>query len=371
MRILVIGGTGVLSTDVVSKMLNEGNEVYLLNRGTRKNLIDPRATLLVGDVRNLSSEKLRKIISVVPDYDVVADFLSFNVEQLKKTLSYTDGLFKQFFFISSATAYKKSSEDEVITENTPIGNEAWSYAYNKSLCEEYLRKSDINFTIIRPYVTFSKIRIPFQTYTETYYYTLIARIKAGKPFPLYKEGENHCTITYSYDFANLFYGLVMNPKAFRNAYHLTSSGRYTWREIYETLCRILDCPVKVYDISLDEVKKYVPEYYETLLGDKGTNMVFDNSKVLADIGGYEFKYNLEDGLREAVDYITSHQKLCPVDQKWEGEMDYFLRKRYHVKDLKRINEGSNNSFKEKMKYSIMSSNILRPMYNFYRKLKNK
>ena len=41
MRILMIGGTGVISTEVSKRILSKGWELYLLNRGTQTRGIMP------------------------------------------------------------------------------------------------------------------------------------------------------------------------------------------------------------------------------------------------------------------------------------------------------------------------------------------
>ena len=85
------------------------------------------------------------------NYDAIFDFLSFDVKGLKYKLDYLATKCKQYFFVSSSVAY--SFEDEVITENTKLGNEYWDYGSNKVKCEQFLRdnykKYGIIFTIIR------------------------------------------------------------------------------------------------------------------------------------------------------------------------------------------------------------------------------
>lgn len=90
-------------------------------------------------------------------YDVVIDFLIYEIQDLKEVLALIDGCFRQYIFISYATVYR--GMDGIITEETERGNDLWDYAYNKYLCEEYLKKyfrdkESTFYTIIRPYVTY-------------------------------------------------------------------------------------------------------------------------------------------------------------------------------------------------------------------------
>ena len=85
MKILIIGGSGILSTDCTRKCLDAGHTVYMINRGKRTAFLDDRATLIIADWRNESEDQLTEKLECY-QFDVVIDFLSFNVEQLKKTL---------------------------------------------------------------------------------------------------------------------------------------------------------------------------------------------------------------------------------------------------------------------------------------------
>lgn len=60
MKILLIGGSGIISTEVCKLAIDQGNEVYILNRGKRKRFIHESANLVVADIRSESEENIRK-----------------------------------------------------------------------------------------------------------------------------------------------------------------------------------------------------------------------------------------------------------------------------------------------------------------------
>ena len=365
MKILILGGSGILSTDFTKKVLDSGDSVTIVNRGKRKAFIDPRAKLLVADLRQESEKALSQKLAT-QEYDVVVDFLSYNVDHLRKNLNIIRSKCKQYIFISSATAYKKCSEDEIITEKTPVGNQKWDYAYQKALCEQYLEKENIDYTIIRPYVTYGDSRIPFQIIPDGAHYTLLQRIKEEKPVILLDDGRAVCTLTHTTDFAEVLYRLLLNAKAYRQAFHITNSCTYTWKEVYETLCRILEKPTNVISVSLEDVKKYLPEYYPSLSGDKGTNMQFDNSKVMQAIGEYQFAVDLEAGLRRSVAYYETHENMQRIEFRWDGKVDYCIQKNSGRKlsCLKIRNSYSCSP----MLYFVVRYQPFRGMYNFLKGL---
>lgn len=327
MNILILGGSGILSADFTKKCLDEGNSVYILNRGNRTHFIDSRAQLIKADLRNEPEDGLRsKIFKDSSSYDVVVDFLSFNPEHLKSTLSILDGHFTQFIFISSSTAYKKKSENEILTEDSQIGNDKWDYAYNKYRCEEFLKKSPVNYTIIRPYVTYGKNRIPFPVIPGNQY-TILARILAGKPVLMFEGGQAICTLTHTVDFAATLYELLLNKKAYKEAFHITSGNEQTWLDVYTMLCEILGKEPNICSINRDETRKYMPEFYEILVGDKGTNMRFDNTKVSKAIGHPVYNnVSLKEGLKQSVDFFMSNAYMQKIDYKFDGECDFVASK---------------------------------------------
>ncbi|GEA30034.1 NAD-dependent epimerase/dehydratase family protein [Clostridium diolis] len=367
MKILIIGGSGILSTDFTKKCLDENNDVYLVNRGKRKEFIDERANLIIADWRLESVDELKRKINL-RKYDVVVDFLSFTVDQMKKTLSVIYKKFSQYIFISSATAYIKRNENEIISENTPVGNEKWDYAYNKSLCEKYLKDQDINYTIIRPYVTYGDSRIPFQIIPDGFNFTLIQRIIEDKPIVLLDGGSAICTLTHTIDFSEVLYKLLCNRNAYKEEFHITSTYTYTWREVYETLCEILRRKSKMFSISLEMVEKYIPEYYQILKGDKGSNMRFDNTKVMKAIEGYEFSISLSDGLRKSVNYFLENKKMQSIDYKWDGKIDYFIKKEIHYST--ECIKGRNLYSNKVVFYYIMKYQPFRRVYELARKVKH-
>ena len=369
MNILILGGTGVLSADFTKRVLDAGCQTTIVNRGRRRAFLDERAQMICADLREESIDDLREKINN-QKYDVVVDFLSYNPEHLKKTLAILNKNFIQYIFISSATAYLKKNEQDVITEKTPLGNTKWEYAYDKFLCEQYLTTLDINYTIIRPYVTYGNSRIPFPIISDGYHYTLIERIKVGKPVALFNNGCAVCTLTHAEDFAAILYRLLLNEKAYKEDYHITGSAVQTWAEAYHELCKILHCKPNSFSVNEKQIKKYLPEFYDILIGDKGTNMIFDNSKVLNAIGGYEFKIDLAKGLKQSVDYFENNIYMQGIDYKWDGRIDYLYRKCVKGKEKLSCISLNNMYSKKKYMYKLMTAAPLRISYDFLWKVKH-
>ncbi len=379
MNILLIGGTGILSTDVCSEALRRGNTVYMLNRGTRAYAFNEQAILIKGDIRKDSIRELRSKVGNV-SYDVVIDFLTFNPDQMKKTLEIIKGVCSQYVFISSATAYQKSNEEEVITEKTSIGNSNWDYAYQKSLCENWLAenyKSFVNsWTVIRPYVTYNETRIPYAIVSDGYYWAFVNRINIGKPIILWDSGKAKCTITNTKDFAVGVVGTFGNEKAYQEAFHVTSDERLTWRTVLDTIVAVNGKTAEIIDMQSDEICKVLPEFKGVLYGDKGTNMLFDNSKIKQVVPDFKTNIYFKDGIKDTLKYLNQHKELHIINFIMEGRLDYlseYYYRRNKIKFSKKIlsiklfkDNGQINGFKDVIKYNIGRKPVLFFTYNMVR-----
>lgn len=328
MKILFIGGTGILSRDTVDYALKKGYDVYILNRGKNNQSLDPRCHVLISDIRK--AEMVREAIQGI-FFDVVVDYLSYTLEQLKGTLSIFNRRCKQFVFISSATVYQRTKENEVFSEEaSKKGNTSWKYAYNKYECEQYLQKNYQSvgqiYTIVRPYITYGNTRFPYALIPQNQQWSLAQRILNGKAIPVWNDGGNICTLTHTRDFAVGIVGLFGNEKAFNEDFHITSGMEYTWRDIIKETAKALGREANIIEIPLTMICKITPEYEGILCGDKATDMRFDNSKIHNAVPEFHCKIGFQEGIKDTIENYQNHKNLQVVNYFWDGRMDYLIAK---------------------------------------------
>src|SRR5690606_40445935 len=104
MRILFIGGTGIISSACSDLALERGHELFLLCRHQSPRAVPAGAKLLRGDIRDPVSAE-----AALGDqqFDAVVDFVAFEPEHIETDLRLFAGRTAQYVFISSASAYKK------------------------------------------------------------------------------------------------------------------------------------------------------------------------------------------------------------------------------------------------------------------------
>ena len=240
MKALFIGGTGTISSAITKQLVTMGCELYLLNRGSRKNRLPEGVNLLKADIND--EDQVSRLIEDL-EFDVVADFIAFEPAQLERDYRLFNGKTKQFIFISSASAYQTPLSDYRITEGTPLSNPYWQYSRNKIACEEYLlklyREESFPITIVRPSHTYDERSIPLGVQGSKGAWQVAKRMLENKPVIIHGDGTSLWTMTHNRDFAKGFIGLMGNIHAIGESVHITSDESLTWNQIYQAIADAL------------------------------------------------------------------------------------------------------------------------------------
>lgn len=324
MKVLFIGGTGTISMAITRQLLEQGTELYLLNRGNRKSEELDQAHLICADINDEKDVK-EKLADM--KFDVVADFIAFLPEQVERDYRLFAGKTKQYMFISSASAYQKPLSDYRITESTPLSNPYWEYSRNKIACEDYLmqqyRQTGFPVTIIRPSHTYDERSIPLGVHGKNGSWQVAKRMLQGKPVIIHGDGTSLWTMTHNSDFAKGFIGLMGNLHAIGEAVQITSDESLTWNQIYQAIADALGVSLKPYYVPSDFLAKCGDyDFMGGLIGDKANSVVFDNSKLKRLVPSFCATKRYDEGIKEVVSYILEHPQL----QKEDPEFDLWCDK---------------------------------------------
>jgi len=322
MKILFIGGTGTISTSISAALIEQGHELYLINRGNRNNALPEGAIPLIADIND--EDKIKKLISQL-DFDIVADFIAFSPEHLERDYRIFKNKTKQFIFISSASVYHKPPADYRISESVSLANPFWEYSRKKIACEEDLmklyREEGFPVTIVRPSHTYSERSVPLGVHGGNSW-QVIKRMLDGKPVIIHGDGTSLWTMTHSRDFAKGFNGLLGNVHAIGEAIQITSDETLTWNQIYKSIANALNVPLKAVHVSsefLDICGNY--DYQGTLIGDKANSVVFDNSKLKRLVPDFVAETRFDQGIKETVDYMLANKECQIPDEKFDAWCD--------------------------------------------------
>lgn len=330
MKILFIGGTGLISTAVSKKLLDQKQELYLLNRGNANDKLPKGAHILIADIND--KKAVRAAIEGL-SFDVVVDWIAFTKDHVERDVSLFKGKTKQYVFISSASAYHKPILQYPITEEMPLYNPYWGYSDNKRVCEEYLKKQDAKdfaVTIIRPSHTYNDEKVIAIMKSWAHPYGVIDRILKGKRTIIPGDGTSLWTLTHNTDFADGFIPVLGNKAAYHETYHITSDFMYTWDQLHEMVCDALGVKPNIIHIPTDFIISIAPHLEGELKGDKIWSMVMDNAKIKAIAPKFKSTVDYRNVVKKAVKRYMDHPNLQTVDDEYEELMDEIIR-RYQAK----------------------------------------
>ncbi|MBQ7774584.1 MAG: SDR family oxidoreductase [Lachnospiraceae bacterium] len=324
MKILLIGGTGTISSAITKQLAETEHEVYLLNRGNRNAELPENIQIINADANNEAevAEKLQGM-----NFDTVCQFIGFVTEQVERDYRLFKDKTKQYIYISSASAYHKPVRDYRISEATTLANPYWEYSRNKIACEEFLfkmyRENGFPVTIVRPSHTYCERSVPLGVHGNKGSWQVLKRMLEGKPVILHGDGTSLWTLTFNEDFAKGFIGLIGNPHAIGEAFQITSDESVTWNQIYQMIADALGVELKPYYVASDLLAA-LSDYDFTggLIGDKANSVVFDNSKLKKAVPGFVATIRTEQGIRRTVEYVLSH----PQEQVEDAEFDAWCDK---------------------------------------------
>ncbi len=305
LKVLFIGGSGIISTSCVREAVRQGIDVTVLNRGT-SNLrrLPEDVTRLTADSNNPDS--VRETIGDA-HYDAVVNWVNFVPEQVRRDIELFSGRTGQYVFISSASAYQTPPTRMPVVESTPLKNPYWQYSRDKIACEALLveayRENDFPMTIVRPSHTYDETLLPFEAG-----WNVIERMRAGRPVVVHGDGTSLWTITHSRDFAVGFVGLLGRDAAIGEPFHITGDEAPSWNQIFEAAAAAagVEAP-KLVHIASETIAAAVPEWGPGLLGDKSHTMLFDNTKLkrlVPEFGRSTTPF--ARGIREVVAWYDAH-----------------------------------------------------------------
>ncbi len=324
MKALFVGGTGVISTAVVDRLVNELHwEVWLINRGNRKNIVPESVHQIVADIHNEAdvAEKIKDLT-----FDTICEFIGFRVQDVERDYRLFKDKTRQYIFTSSASAYHKPASSYIVNEGTTLSNPYWQYSRDKIACEEFLmkkyREEGFPVTIIRPSHTYDERHIPLGVHGRNGFWQIIKRMMEEKPVIIQGDGTSLWTLTFNKDFAIGYTGLMGNRHAIGETFQITGDETLTWNQIYETIADALGVKLNACHVASEFLSavgdRYGFDFEGSLIGDKSVSVVFDNTKLKRAVPDMNTTVRFDQGVRIALDYVLSHPEEC---QKEDPEFD--------------------------------------------------
>ncbi len=327
MNILIIGGTGVLSSAVVNEAIKKGFDVTMINRGKRKHLIPDSVELLIAD-----KDDKKKIQSFLGNrtFDAVMDYLCCSAKDTEKSFNFYSQYTKQYFFISSCAVYN-TALGGICKEDAPKVLPIWDYSVNKWKSEEHLislaANTDVHYTIVRPCVTYGDTRIPYGIVPMYgYHWTLVARIMNGKPLIRWNGGKNRANMMRVEDFAIGVVGLIGKTDAYNEAFNICGDETPSFNEVLDELANIIKKQPKIVDIDNTFYANQLPHIAGEILGGRSIDTLNSNEKIKKLVPNFRQNIFLKEGILKTYNAYLNNNYQQGIDWKFEGETDRVIKK---------------------------------------------
>ena len=304
MKVLVLGGTGVISREIVKLLLAQQHEVTVYNRGNRT--LD-----FQGDVRQLSGDRSDRAVfesaMQKETFDAVIDMISFNAQDAQSTVAAFKASGAHLVFCSSVAAYKRPYKSVPTVESAEelFDDPIFSYAFDKAEMERYLQQvsqsQQAPVTIIRPSLTFGPGAANMGVLRQNY--GIIDRIRRERPLVMFGDGSTAWSFTFTPDLAKAFVGVLANEKTYGEAYHACSEERCLWEDLYLAFGRVLGREVQIVHIPSELLVAANPDLFSHLYFEKTYPGLFDNSKLRSVLPDFGCDISLDAGVAMMIDWF--------------------------------------------------------------------
>lgn len=356
MKLLLVGGTGVLSSAVAAEALKQGFEVTTITRGHRKALVGVES--LVHDCRDYAG--IHAALSG-RHFDATIDFLCVSRKEVESSFRLYAPLTSQYFFISSCMVYD-TRIGGWMKEESPKVLPMWRYSVDKWDSEMALAKlaaeSNCPVTVVRPGVTYGDTRIPYgEAPRYGYHWTLAGRILAQKPIIRWNGGLNRCNIMRVEDFAVGCVGLIGNRAAYGQAFNICGDETPSWAEVLDALSLALGTKAMTIDLPSEFYAQEWPKRAGAILGGRSHDFLCSNEKIKAAVPTFRQTINLVEGIAKTISAYKNQNYQHGIDWEYDGDTDRIIAKwcKHTGMNKEEINLGfvdylGNATIQDRMKY---------------------
>ena len=324
MKLLFVGGTGLISSACAALARVQGHDLTLVTRGRSRTYPPPDgARLLVVDARDpLAIRDTLERNALGERFDAVVQFVTYDPGHVADDVVTFAPRTDQYVFISTAAVYEPVDRFRELSEMSEQGNAYWEYARKKHECERELRHyaeaANLPFTIVRPAHTYGPSTIPAYVGNSTHPWTIVERMRRGADIAIPGDGTSAWTLTHARDVAAGLLALVGNDKALGRAVNITSDEALTWETIHCTIAEAAGLTRTQFEaqavhVPSDALIAAEPSYAGVVRGDKMHNKVIDTSLLRLLVPGYRARIPFAQGVRESITWFEADPARQTID----------------------------------------------------------
>ncbi|HSV73159.1 MAG TPA: NAD-dependent epimerase/dehydratase family protein [Chthonomonadales bacterium] len=308
MKVLIIGGTGLISTAIARQLLARGDEVTLYNRGRTPSRVPTGALTIRGDRHD--RQRFGEQIRDLPELDAVIDMICYRPDDAQQDLDVFAGRARQLVFCSTVDVYSRPASRYPYREDETFGPLS-EYAAGKVACErlfaEAHTRGDLPVTILRPAHTYGEGGAIIHSLGWSTRY--IDRMRKGRPIIVHGDGQSLWVSCHVEDVARAFVGALGNERALGRAYHVTGDEWRTWNRYHEQVAEALGVPLpELVHIPTDLLVRAAPREAGICGPNFQYTTIFDTAAARADLG-FRATVPWVEGVRRTVEWLDANGRI--------------------------------------------------------------
>lgn len=321
-KVFLIGGAGFIGSNIARNLIKKGDEVIVYDgflnfldplKGNYQKYLDYRLkdikediTLIRGDIRHKShlrralyEHRPSKVVclaalpiaTVANKFSEEATDINFNgtmnVLEAMRGWDFID----HFIYTSSSMIYGNFQYDPADEEHpcNPICVYGGTKLAGEILTKVFSKQYGMDYTIIRPSAVYGPGDVNYRV-SQIFVENALQR----KPLTLHNEGRSRLDFTYVKDIANGFVLALKNDGARNETFNMTRGKSRSLKEFVDVLKNLIS--------GLEIREEPVPE--DEKRPERGALSIEKAKNLL----GYNPEYDLEDGLKEYVDFVKEMNK---------------------------------------------------------------
>lgn len=297
MRVLLIGGTGLISTGIVKHLLARGAEVVMLNRGRRENRLPE------GEVRAIVGDRADPAVlraAAEERFDAVIDMVCFDPDTARAAVEAFRGRTRHYLFCSTVCTYGVKSPAGVFVGEDFPQEPVSGYGKNKLACERVFLDAhaagDLAVTVLRPSHTYG----PGNPLIDNLEFDTVAwdRIERGLPVLCAGDGLGLWVSTHRDDCGKAFAYAVLNERTFGRCYNATRDEHLTWADYYAHAGAALGKSPRLVFAPAGWIVRHAPERFGLLREITAFHGAYSSAAAKRDIPEFRCEIDLCRGAAE-------------------------------------------------------------------------
>lgn len=309
MNVVIFGGTGLLSSSITKKCIDEGYEIFHFNR---------QNTSSTYDVKNIMGNRyikkdLEKVLLYNPD--IIIDMLCFCRQDAEIAIEVFKGKVEQYIYCSTSCVYTPKLEKRIIYEESET-KPFTQYGQDKLDAEQCfldaMNKGYFNVTIFRPGHVFGRDFLVSNINLGGPY--VLKRMLYNQDIILTERGERLFQACHATNVGLAFAKSCGLQKTYGKIYNIAGEEQYTWNDIYQIEKQLLNSNSRIIYKKSEDVIRIDEERMDFLKTYTKYNWYQSTEKLKNDIDGYNYITNFENGLKNFIKENESMIKETTEDE---------------------------------------------------------